>query len=129
VEDDMSALPWILISVVAGILVVLAIAVMLWKRKDSAYFRKDTDYKAFFWMGLVWVIVGGPVIWLYGDFSLGGLFAMGVIFMAMGLANRDKWGKRGKISKQQAKHKVIAVIAAILLVLAGIIAFELFYFA
>ena len=125
----MSAIPWILITVVAGILIVLAIAVMVWKRRDSSYFRKDTDYKAFFWIGLVWVLFGGPVIWLLGDFSMGWLFVMGVIFLAMGLANRDKWGKQGKLSSQQVKWKAIAVIIAIALVLAGIIAFELVYFA
>ena len=125
----MSATPWILVSVVAGILVVLAIAAMVWRRRGCEYFRKDTDYKAFFWMGLVWVIFGGPVIWLLEDFSMSWLFAMGVIFLAMGLANRDKWGRQRKLTKQEVKWKVIAVIVAIALVLAGIIALELVYFA
>lgn len=125
----MSAIPWILVSVVAGILVVLAIAFIAWKRKDSEYLSRGTDYRAFFWMGLIWVIFGGPVIWLLEDFSMSGLFAMGVIFLAMGLANRDKWGKQRKLTKQEVKWKVMAVIAAIALVVAGIIAFELFYFA
>jgi len=125
----MSAMPWIMISVIAGILVVLAIAAMIWKHRRNEYFSKGTDYRAFFWMGLVWVIFGGPVMWLYREFSMSGLFAIGVIFLAMGLANRDKWGKQTKLSKQEANWKIVALIACILLVLAGIIAFEMFYLA
>jgi|GEM_PF-888726 len=125
----MSAMPWIIISIVAGILVVLAVAAIIWKHRRNEYFSKGPDYRAFFWMGLVWVIVGGPVMWLYREFSMSGLFAIGVVFLAMGLANRDKWGKQERLSRQESNRKIIAVIAGILLVLAGIIAFELFYLA
>jgi len=122
----MSAIPWILVSI-AGAILVLG-AVVVWMLKKGKY-RNEPDYRAFFWMGLVWVIIGGPVIWLIGEFSMSGLFAIGVIFLAMGLANRDKWGKEGKLTKQEAKRKVIAVIAAVLVLLAGIITFELMLLA
>ena len=118
--------PYIAISLVA---IAIVVFLVIWKFRHSGYMRQDTDYRAFFWMGLVWVIIGGPVIWLIGEFSMSGLFAIGVIFLAMGLANRDKWGKEGKLTKQEAKRKVIAVIAAVLVLLAGIITFELMLLA
>jgi uncharacterized membrane protein YidH (DUF202 family) len=112
-----------MISIVA--IAIVAIAV-IWKLRNREYMHRDTDYKAFFWMGLIWVIIGGPVMWLYDQFSMSGLFAMGVIFLAMGLANRDKWDKKRRLSGQEAKWKVVTVIIGVLVLLLGVFVFALF---
>ncbi|MFQ5820763.1 MAG: hypothetical protein ACE5I5_12300 [Candidatus Heimdallarchaeota archaeon] len=49
--------------------------------------RKEPDYRTFFTMGLIWVIVG----LLFQDLS--GLFTLGLIFLLIGLVNYEKWGK------------------------------------
>ena len=116
-------IPWIGASIV-GIAIVFIL--LIWKYRDSEYIRRDTDYKAFFWMGLIWVIIGGLVLWLYREFSTSGLFAMGVIFLAMGLANKDKWGKQRKLSEQEVKWKIVALIAGVLAVLFGVFVFMLY---
>lgn len=48
---------------------------------------KEPDFRMFFTMGLIWVIVG----LLFQDLS--GLLTLGLIFLLLGLVNYNKWGK------------------------------------
>jgi len=48
---------------------------------------KEPDFRMFFTMGLIWVIVG----LLFKDLS--GLLTLGLIFLLIGLVNYNKWGK------------------------------------
>jgi peptidoglycan/LPS O-acetylase OafA/YrhL len=104
------------------VLLIAALGVILaWKVRKGGY-KHEPDYKAFFWMGLVWMVFGGPFIWLFDNYSMSGLFSMGAIFFVIGLANRDKWGKQQKLTPGQMKRKMIAVTAGVVALLSGIIA-------
>jgi len=54
--------------------------------------EKPTDYRAFLIIGISLIAVGISLISAVGPAFLGFL-ACGVVFMAIGLANRDKWAK------------------------------------
>jgi len=86
----------ILLAIVA-VIVILG-AVVVWRTRNKV--RHEPDYKGFFWIGLVWVIAGA-VFMLMGHFAMNGLFAMGVIFLAIGAANRNRWKKKRTIPPGQ----------------------------
>jgi len=82
---------------VVGILVTLLLVLVLRKRKreDKTW---QTDYKAFFIMGLVFLLTGLAMIMVYFftqiPFEIGvPLFALGLIYLIVGVVNRNKWKK------------------------------------
>jgi hypothetical protein len=84
-----------LIAVIAGGIV---LALVAWKRKKAGELE-EPDYRAFFIMGIVCVPVG--IVFMLIVFQTDipfvvamPLFAMGLMYLAIGLANRDKWKKR-----------------------------------
>ena len=92
----MSEVPLITLALVA-ILVVLGIILVavVWKRRKEGK-PEEPDYRAFFKMGITWLSVGVVimVISLLLDipFVVGlPLSIMGVVYLIIGLSNRDKW--------------------------------------
>ena len=84
---------------IASILVLVGVValVLIWKRRREGK-PSEPNYRAFFMMGTVWFPVGlaSMVIFFLLDvtFVVGlPLFAMGIIYLAIGWANRDKWHK------------------------------------
>jgi LPXTG-motif cell wall-anchored protein len=80
-----------------GIVVTLLLVVILRKRKRE---RKtgETDYWAFFIMGVAFLSTGFALMMVYflaeTPFEIGlPLFALGLICLIVGLVNRDKWKK------------------------------------
>jgi hypothetical protein len=94
----MSGLSLIFAAIVAGLLVVgILLALVLWKRRKEGKVE-EPDYRAFFVMGLTWFPAGVVLMIVYFvsdiPFVIGmPLFAMGLVYLAIGLANRDKWKK------------------------------------
>ena len=80
-----------------GILVTLLLVVVLRKRKQNGK-TGETDYKAFFIMGLAFLPTGVAMMTVYFftklPFEIGvPLFALGLIYLIIGLVNRNKWKK------------------------------------
>jgi LPXTG-motif cell wall-anchored protein len=80
-----------------GIAVTLLMVLVLRKRKRE---RKagETDYRAFFIIGVAFLPTGLAMMMVYFfaeiPFEIGlPLFALGLIYLIVGLANRDKWNK------------------------------------
>ncbi len=80
-----------------GIVITLLMVLVLRKRKRD---RKvgETDYRAFFIMGIAFLPTGLAMmmVYLFAEipFEIGlPLFALGLIYLIIGLANRDKWNK------------------------------------
>jgi hypothetical protein len=93
-NDSASVMSMLLLS---GILVTLLLVVVLRKRKQTGE-TGETDYKAFFIMGLAFLPTGLAMIAVYFftelPFEIGlPLFALGLIYLIIGLVNRDKWKK------------------------------------
>lgn len=92
---------WPLISAaIAGTLVVVGIVVafvafVAWRRRKEGKLA-EPDYRAFFVMGIVLVPVGIVFMFILFlsdiPFVTGmPLAAMGLVYLTIGLANRDKW--------------------------------------
>ena len=82
---------------ILGILVTLFLVLVLRKRKRSGK-AGGTDYKAFFMLGVVFLPTGLAMMLVYFfteiPFEVGlPLFALGLIYLVLGLVNRDKWEK------------------------------------
>ena len=105
---------------IAGILVALLL-VFVWKLKRKGW-KQETDYRAFFTMGLVWMIAGAALM-LWGNYSLSGLFSIGVIFFILGLAHRDEWGRKKKPTPKQKRTMVILTVVGIVVIALGVLAF------
>lgn len=108
--------PWILVAV--G-LVVLILGVVFWKRRKES---RQTDYRSYFTTGIVWIASGVILFllpWLlHGEESnsVGSFFlAMGLGYVAIGLINRDKWGKQVQVPPETRK-KTIAILGLAALV-------------
>lgn len=86
-----------ILLLLVGIVVTLLMVLVLRKRKRE---RKagETDYRAFFIMGVAFLPTGFAMMMVYFfaelPFEVGlPLFALGLIYLIVGLANRDKWNK------------------------------------
>jgi ABC-type transport system involved in multi-copper enzyme maturation permease subunit len=80
------------IAIITGIIGVL----MVRKRKKEG--KLQADYRTFYILGVIWVpfsIVFMVVSFIFQiPFYTGfPLFAVGIIYLVIGLANRDKWRK------------------------------------
>jgi hypothetical protein len=104
---------WLLVSIVGVLIIVLAIVFLVMRRKE----HKEPDYRAFFILGLVWMLVGIVEYFTSRDFSM--FLMLGLAFVALGLSHRDRWGKpRRLLNEREIKiQKVIMVGIAILVVL------------
>ena len=83
-----------LVLVVLALLVgVFLVYVKLKKRKAGEVM--ETNYQAFFTMGISFLGLG-IVLTVVINPGFMGFTALGIIYMAIGLANRDKWTKSKK---------------------------------
>lgn len=115
----MSATVWVIgISLIALFIAALGI-VFLWNVRKKG--RHEADYRAFFYMGLVWMIVGAGLMFLRGN-GFNGLFAMGVIFFALGAAKKDRWKNSKPLTRNQ-KVSWCAVTAFLIILIVAIYMF------
>ena len=89
-----------LIPLVVLIIVVLGIVAVLvaLKRKKEGKPQK-TDYRAFFAVGICF-LASGTALMSTNPASMG-LTGLGLVYMVIGLANRDKWPKKKKKAKKK----------------------------
>ncbi len=90
--------------IVALIIIPISIAVasiiLLWKRKASGAPAIQINYRFFFIMGLVLMPIGLSlmVVALFTELYIAApglpFFSLGLVYLAIGLANRDKWNKQ-----------------------------------
>jgi formate hydrogenlyase subunit 3/multisubunit Na+/H+ antiporter MnhD subunit len=115
----MSAIPWIIISI--GVLIVLlaVIAILISRKKDK---KHEPDYYSFFIMGVIWTMFG--IIFFKDMFYFLGI---GIVFMILGLSNKNKWKQNHKTWKQlsdkEQKLKIIVMLVLGILVLLGLIVY------
>ena len=83
---------WILILlIIAGLLTLLGLFLVFFlrkKRKEGS--MEEPDYRVFFIQGIVFTPMG-IVLSIIVTWALLGITALGVIYLIIGLANRDKW--------------------------------------
>lgn len=100
-----------------GILVLLGLVAIIVAKKGKV--KQEPDYKAFFILGIAFMIMG------FGDNTL--FFILGLAYITIGLINKDKWKKYKKwseMTKHEKNVKLTLIIGLSVLVIAGFI----FYF-
>jgi multisubunit Na+/H+ antiporter MnhB subunit len=94
--DTWFVMSGVILAIVLGL--VILVTVMLWKkRKEGA--SEQPDYRVFFIMGAVMVPLGIAEMLLFllwhRPFAIPlPLVVIGLMFLAIGLANRSKWQKK-----------------------------------
>jgi len=80
----------ITILILLGLTLVLGLGVLVWKNRGNLN-QCETNYKAFFIMGISF-LPPGIVLWVAtGNPGLIGISGLGAAYLAIGLSNRDKW--------------------------------------
>ncbi|MBN2087093.1 GerMN domain-containing protein [Candidatus Peregrinibacteria bacterium] len=107
--------PWIMFAI--GILILLLLVVAIYFNKGK---KRPTDYYALFTIGIIWLGAGIAI-------GIAPLWIMGMVFIAIGGANKDKWKKNRikwkKLSKAEKKVKIITIIGLTIILVAGVAAF------
>ena len=115
-------IPWILVSI-ALVAIILAILGILFIKKKG--WKRGVDYRNYFNMGIVWLPLG-VVFYIIFENIVGLWFLlMGLAYLAIGLKNRDKWGKPQKVSPKSQKMLMISVLIGVIVLILGILVFEL----
>jgi hypothetical protein len=110
---------WILFSI--GIISIIAgLAVVFVYKMSKKGWKHQTDYKAFFIMGVTWFPLG-----IVLDMPF--FYVLGLVYMIIGLANRDKWGKKQRITKKQMRMKMIAVFLGVVILAISLIVLLLWF--
>jgi len=86
----------LLIGVIAVIIGVIIFYLMQKKQNDGSV--KEPDYRALFIMGISFLPMGIIFTATINPATIG-FVGTGIIYMAIGSANRDKWDKKGGIKK------------------------------
>ena len=87
---------WISISiflVVVLVLIGVALTMIYWKKKNRDEI-KEPNYQVFFRVGFIWLPAG--VVFMIAINPVIGIafLGLGASYIAIGLANRDKWEKK-----------------------------------
>ncbi len=108
-------IPWILIAIL--VLLVLLAVVSIYAKK---HYNRPADYYNLFIMGIIFTGAGIAVM------QNPGMWILGIVFMVVGLANKDKWKKNRRTWKDLPKgeRKLVMWLTIILgvLALAGLVA-------
>ena len=92
----MSEVPLITLAIIAILVLVgIILLAVVWKRRREGE-QGEPDYRAFFTMGIAWLSAGIVImiisLLLDIPFVVGlPLSIMGVVYLILGLSNRDKW--------------------------------------
>jgi cytochrome bd-type quinol oxidase subunit 1 len=115
-------IPWILVSIIITILILAILAIFTFKRKG---WNREVDYRSYFNMGIVWLPLGIIFYAIFKNLVGAWFFIIGLVYIAIGLKNKDKWGKPQKISPVYQKALMMAVILGVFFLVLGIIVFEI----
>jgi len=115
-------MPWILVSIAVAVVILAILAFFVFKGKG---WDTEVNYRSYFNMGIVWLPFG-IVFYLLFESVIGLVFfIMGLVFLTIGLKNRDKWGKPQKLSPSYQKAIRIALLLGVIFLILGIIVFEI----
>ena len=86
---------WILITIFLGVIaVIIGVIVLFTLRKNQKEgIKREVDYRAFFIMGISFLPMGIIFTTVISPAFIS-FIAIGGCYMAIGLANRDKWEKK-----------------------------------
>jgi len=86
-------IPIIAIIIAALVVIGLILTLVVFKKKKEGKVG-EPNYRIFFNVGMVWIPVG-VVFMIAVNPAIGIAFmALGIMYLAIGLANKDKWEKK-----------------------------------
>jgi hypothetical protein len=89
----MSTIAIIMIGILIITIFVLIFTVLLVKKNSKNEKNKDIDYRAFYIMGISFLPLGIVLTVVVDNPGFIGFIGLGVCYIAIGLANKDKWKK------------------------------------
>jgi hypothetical protein len=86
---------WILISalIAASLIVIGLILTLILIKKKKEGKIVETNYQVFFIIGIAWIPIGIAFMVTINPAIGMAFMAMGIAYLLIGLANRDKWDK------------------------------------
>ena len=72
------------------VIIVSILTLLIVKRKKEGT-NKEPDYRVFFILGICFLPMGIPLFLVTNNPGLISFTAIGICYLAIGLANRDKW--------------------------------------
>ncbi len=115
-------IPWILVSIAVGFVIFALLVYMILKGKG---FAREVDYRSYFAMGIIWLPLGIVFYLIFKNLIGLWFLIMGLMYLFIGLKNRDKWGKPQKVSPTFQKALMIAVLIGFIFLILGIIVYEI----
>ena len=111
---------WLLMSIIIFVAIVVLAIIFVVKQKNSGE-KIETDYRTLFIIGITWIPLGIAT-------ENPGFCAVGIVFLIVGLTNKDKWKEQQRWSElppAKRRIKLIAIIGITVLLLVGLIAYIL----
>ena len=93
IDDEMNGIPIVLLTIIIGFILLGVLVAFLVRKLKSEGITEEPDYRAFVIMGICFLPVGVIFASAVSPGFLG-ITAMGLIYLAIGLANRNKWKKK-----------------------------------
>lgn len=106
------------LSLLIGLMIIVLLIILFIQFKKGKF---TPNYRLFFILGTTWTPLGVVFYITTGNF---GFFVMGIIFLILGLANKNKWEETEPIVARQSK--IIIGIFAIGLLVLGLLLFKYF---
>ncbi|GAB4117249.1 MAG: hypothetical protein Kow00103_13740 [Candidatus Caldatribacteriota bacterium] len=98
------------LSLLIGLMIIVLLFILFIQFKKGKF---TPNYRLFFILGTTWTPLG---VVFYINTKNYGFLVMGIIFLILGLANKDKWEETEPIATRQSKI-IIGILAIGLLVL------------
>ena len=83
-------LPVIAALLVISILLGIITTIIAWKKKKEGTYE-EPDYRAFYVLGICFLPMGFILMVVVDNPGFVGISGLGAVYMAISLANRDKW--------------------------------------
>lgn len=110
---------WIIISAVIVLFVFGVVGYAFWGMKKN---NKQPDYRSMYTLGITWIPLGIVFIFFFDNPAF---LVMGIVFLVIGLKNKDKWTAEPQLSAEKKGIKVMLLFGLFVLVLvAGYYAFS-----
>ena len=103
-------IPWIIVGLAIGMVFVAIGIVLVFVTAKKRHQGIEPDYRTLYIMGIIWAPIG-LVLWITLDNpGMIGLSVMGMVFLALGIANRDKWQERGAWDEMHPQERRLRLI-------------------